>query len=103
GAQLSVQSATSERFEGFPDPVLEARYSFEASQGLPQLLSSIDLGLSPLNSLLTVLNVNSPVKVALSLLGARLDSLLELLGLGVNEVVVQVDNMDCFNTAVLTR
>jgi len=47
--------------------------------------------------------VNNPVKSALGLLGGRLDSLLDLLGLGVNEVVINIDNMDCFNTAVLTR
>lgn len=102
-SQLTVESSSPERFAGYPDPVLEARYSFETSQGLPDLLDQINTELGLLGSLLTVLGVNSPVKVALSLLGTRLDSLLDLLGLGVNEVVVQVDNMDCFNTAVLTR
>lgn len=102
-ASLSVQSASSIRFEGYPDPTLEGRYSFEAQQGLPNLLSQINLGVSVLNPILTVLGVNSPVNVALGLVGARLDSVLDLLGLGVNEVVIQVDNMDCFNTAVLTR
>lgn len=102
-AALTVQSASNIRFEGYPDPTLEGRYSFEAQQGLPNLLSQINLGVSALDPILTVLGVNSPVNVALGLAGASLDSLLELLGLGVNEVVVHVDNMDCFNTAVLTR
>ena len=35
--------------------------------------------------------------------GSSLDEILEVLGLEANEVYVQVDNMDCFNTAVLTR
>lgn len=102
-ASLSVQSASNIRFEGYPDPTLEGRYSFEAQQGLPNLLDQIDLGIDVLDPVLSVLNVNSPVKVALGLVGGSLDSLLELLGLGVNEVVIHVDNMDCFNTAVLTR
>lgn len=102
-ASLAVESASNIRFPGYPDPVLEGRYSFETSQGLPQLLDQINVELGLLGSLLTVLNVNSPVKIALALLGTRLDALLDLLGLGVNEVVIQVDNMDCFNTAVLTR
>lgn len=102
-SRLTVESSSGARFEGYPDPTLEGRYSFEASQGLPDLLDQINVQLGLLGSLLTPLNVNSPIKIALSLLGARLDSLLDLLGLGVNEVVIQVDNMDCFNTAVLTR
>lgn len=102
-AELSLESASNIRFEGYPDPVLEGRYSFESQQGLPNLLSEIDLGLDLLEPILSVLNVNSPVNTALGLVGGRLDSLLDLLGLGVNEVVIQVDNMDCFNTAVLTR
>jgi uncharacterized membrane protein len=102
-ASLSVQSASNIRFEGYPDPTLEGRYGFESQQGLPNLLSQVNLGLDALDPILSVLNVNSPVKIALGLVGGRLDSLLDLLGLGVNEVVIQVDNMDCFNTAVLTR
>lgn len=102
-AALSVESASNQRFEGFPDPVLEGRYSFEASQGLPDLLDQLNVELDILGDLLNVLEVNSPVNTALGLLGSQLDSLLNLLGLGVNEVVVRVDNMDCFNTAVLTR
>jgi uncharacterized membrane protein len=100
---LSVQSANSVTFNGYPDPTLEGRYSFEAQQGLPNLLGQLDLGLGILQPLLSVLNVNNPVKVALGLMGGTLDSMLDLLGLGVNEVVINIDNMDCFNTAVLTR
>jgi uncharacterized membrane protein len=102
-SNLSVQSANSVTFNGYPDPTLEGRYSFEAQQGLPNLLGQIDLGLGILQPLLNVLNVNNPVKASLGLLGGTLDNLLDLLGLGVNEVVINIDNMDCFNTAVLTR
>lgn len=100
---LSVQSANNVEFNGYPDPILEGRYSFEAQQGLPNLLGQLDLGLGILQPLLSVLNVNNPVRIALGLLGGTLDSMFDLLGLGVNEVVINIDNMDCFNTAVLTR
>lgn len=102
-ANVGSGSANDVSMVGFPDPVVNTSYSFEASQGVGNLLSNLNSEIALLGGLLNVLSKNPTLRNALGLLGGSLDEILETLGLETNEVVVQVDNMDCFNTAVLTR
>ncbi|RZS38612.1 putative membrane protein [Limnobacter thiooxidans] len=102
-ANVGSGSANDVAMAGFPDPVLSTSYSFEASQGVGNLLTNLNTNIGLLGGILNVLAVNPALRSALGLLGGGLDEILGVLGLETNEVVVQVDNMDCFNTAVLTR
>lgn len=98
---LSSVSASNLELRGYPDPSLTRSYSFESQQGLGQLATNLNasvLGLS-----LPLLLLNAPLKAALGQLGGVLDTALDVIGLDVNRVVLQVNGMDCFNTAVLTR
>ena len=67
------------------------------------MLTNLNTGVNALNGILNVLATNPVLRAGLNSLGSSLDEILEVLGLEANEVYVQVDNMDCFNTAVLTR
>lgn len=102
-ADVGSGSANDVSMPGYPDPVLSTSYSFEASQGVGNLLTNLNTNIGLLGGVLNVLAVNPALRSALGLLGGGLDEILGVLGLEANEVVVQVDNMDCFNTAVLTR
>jgi uncharacterized membrane protein len=102
-ANVGSGSANDVPMVGYPDPVVTTSYSFEASQGVGNLLANLNTGVNALNGILTVLATNPVLSAALNSLGGGLDEILEVLGLEANEVYVQVDNMDCFNTAVLTR
>lgn len=102
-ANVGSGSANNRPMVGYPDPTVTTSYSFEASQGVGNLLSNLDTGVNALNGLLNVLATNPVLRAGLNALGGGLDEILEVLGLEANEVYVQVDNMDCFNTAVLTR
>lgn len=102
-ADVGSGSANDVPIVGYPDPVVTTSYSFEASQGVGNLLTNLRTGVNALNGILTVLATNPVLRGALNSLGSGLDEILEVLGLEANEVYVQVDNMDCFNTAVLTR
>ncbi len=102
-ANVGSGSANDVSMPGYPDPVLSTSYSFEASQGVGNLLTNLNTNVGLLSGILNVLAVNPALRSALGLLGGGLDEILGVLGLETNEVVVQVDNMDCFNTAVLTR
>lgn len=102
-ADVGSGSANNVPIVGYPDPVVTTSYSFEASQGVGNLLTNLNTGVNALNGILTVLATNPVLRGALNSLGSGLDEILEVLGLEANEVYVQVDNMDCFNTAVLTR
>ena len=102
-ANVGSGSANDVPMVGYPDPTVTTSYSFEASQGVGNLLTNLNTGVGALNGILTVLATNPTLRAALNSLGGGLDEILEVLGLEANEVVVQVDNMDCFNTAVLTR
>lgn len=102
-ADIGSGSANDVPIVGYPDPVLRSSYSFEASQGVGNLLLNLNTGVNALNGILTVLATNPVLRAALNTLGTGLDEILDVLGLEANEVFVQVDSMDCFNTAVLTR
>jgi uncharacterized membrane protein len=102
-ANLSSDTANDVSMMGYPDPTITTSYSFEASQGVGNLPTELRADVLGLNGLLTVLTTNPTLNSALNLLGSSLDEILEVLGLEANEVYIQVDNMDCFNTAVLTR
>lgn len=102
-ANLASGTANDVSMVGYPDPTVTTSYSFEAGQGVGNLLTELRADVLGLNGLLTVLATNPTLNSALNALGGGLDEILEVLGLEANEVVVQVDNMDCFNTAVLTR
>ncbi|MCR2745049.1 pilus assembly protein TadG-related protein [Limnobacter parvus] len=102
-ANVGSGSANDVSMAGFPDPVVTTSYSFEASQGVGNLLTNLNSEIGLLGGVLNVLATNPALRNALGLLGGSLDEILGALGLEANEVVVQVDNMDCFNTAVLTR
>lgn len=102
-ANLASESDNNRQMVGFPDPTLMTSYSFEAGQGVGNLLTELEADVLGLGGLLTVLASNPALNSALNLLGPALDEVLQVLGLETNQVVVQVDNMDCFNTAVLTR
>lgn len=102
-ADVGSGSANDVPMVGYPDPVVTTSYSFEASQGVGNLLTNLNTGVNALNGILNVLSKNPVLKSGLNSLGSSLDEIFEVLGLEANEVYVQVDNMDCFNTAVLTR
>ena len=102
-ANLASANANDKSMLGYPDPVLTTSYSFEAQQGVGNLLTELRADVLGLSGLLTVLSTNPTLRSALNSLGGALDETLGVLGLETNEVVVQIDNMDCFNTAVLTR
>jgi hypothetical protein len=102
-ADVGSGSANGIAMVGFPNPTLDASYSFEAGQGVGNLLTGLNSEIGLLSGILTVLATNPVVNAALGQLGGVLDTALTTLGLETNEVYVQVDNMDCFNTAVLTR
>ena len=102
-ANVGSGSANDVMMVGYPDPIVTTAYSFEASQGVGNLLTNLNTGINALNGVLTVLATNPVLRGALNSLGGGLDEIFEVLGLEANEVYVQVDNMDCFNTAVLTR
>lgn len=102
-ANVGSGSANDVPMVGYPDPTVTTSYSFEASQGVGNLLTNLNTGVGALNGILTVLATNPTLRSALNSLGGGIDEILEVLGLEANEVYVQVDNMDCFNTAVLTR
>lgn len=102
-ANLTSESDSNRQMVGYPDPVLTTAYSFEAGQGVGNLLTDLRADVLGLGGLLNVLGSNPALNGALNLLGSALDGVLDVLGLETNQVVVQVDNMDCFNTAVLTR
>lgn len=102
-ANVGSGSASDVAMVGYPDPVVNASYSFEAAQGVGNLLTNLNSELGLLGGILNVLATNPALRNALGLLGGALDEILGALGLEANEVVVQIDNMDCFNTAVLTR
>jgi hypothetical protein len=102
-ANVGSGSANDVPMVGYPDPTVTTSYSFEASQGVGNLLTNLNTGVNALNGILNVLATNPVLRAGLNSLGSSLDEILEVLGLEANEVFVQVDNMDCFNTAVLTR
>ncbi len=102
-ANVGSGSANDIAMAGYPDPTLDTSYSFEAGQGVGNLLSGLNSEIGLLSGILTVLAANPVLNAALGQLGGVLDTALTTLGLETNEVYVQIDNMDCFNTAVLTR
>lgn len=102
GTQLASASANNQAIRGFPDPTLEGRYSFEVGQGVASLLPNLRSSFNAINVVAVL--VNPPLQFAFNnLLGPVLNNTLTALGLQANEVVVQLNGMDCFNTAVLTR
>ncbi|HEX4917103.1 MAG TPA: pilus assembly protein TadG-related protein [Limnobacter sp.] len=102
-SQVASGTANDVFLEGFPDPTITTAYSFEAGQGVGGLLTGLQTNVAALNNILVVLAANPTLNSALNSLGSGVDEVLEVLGLDTNQVYVQIDNMDCFGTAVLTR
>ncbi|HEX4879650.1 MAG TPA: pilus assembly protein TadG-related protein [Limnobacter sp.] len=102
-ASVGSGTASGVALQGYPDPTVTTSYSFEASQGVGNLLTNLQTNIGLLNGILTVLATNPTLRNALNSLGGALDEILDVLGLEANEVYVQIDKMDCFGTAVLTR
>lgn len=100
-ATVSAVSASNVMIDGYPNPVLSKTYSFQAQQGLGQIATGLQSSVTLLNLVLTIINI--PLKNALNQVGGVVDLILQNIGLNLNQVVVEIDNMDCFNTAVLTR
>ncbi|MCQ8897589.1 hypothetical protein NQT62_14195 [Limnobacter humi] len=98
---LASGSASNVEFAGYPDPTVSGSYSFEAQKGLNTLSTNLTANVLGLN--LPILLINNPLKAALNVVGSTLDTALDVIGLDVNRVTVQINGMDCFSTAVLTR
>ncbi len=102
-ASVGSASANGVVLQGYPDPTITSSYSFEASQGVGNLLTNLQTNVNALNGILNVLAANPVLKATLNTLGGALDEIFTALGLQANEVTVQIDSMDCYGTAVLTR
>ncbi|HEX5487392.1 MAG TPA: hypothetical protein VFX23_15500, partial [Limnobacter sp.] len=97
--QLGSVSASNVQLVGYPNPTLKTTYSFDAIKGTSTLTSNLTAQVLGLN--LGILN--APLTAALSGVGPILSELLADLGLDVNQVVLEENTQNCFNTAVLTR